>query len=334
MNLLNRLVMGACFAALLSLISCRKYNNESLNIPDITRLNYLFAELRDKPQQFYVTAGTTTTVYGTKGTKLCFYPNSFKDGLGHTISSGKIIIELIEMYEPADLIRNRSTSAHEGAAICNGGQVSINAIEAEKGYTVYADKYSIGFRYNAVAGGPYALYGGSIGVDDSLVSWSRLLNKHAAAITTNPVPDNGGSMPAYRYIFDSCTTFGFVGCQTDFLQKTIKTCYMNIQFPDIFYTQYNTQVYVVFQSAKSVVANTLPSYLAAAKTIAGSVTGPIDVPYKLVLITRRDDKYYYYEEQGLLLPDGNIDHPYIVRAGMSPVTQPQLLMNLNKLSDL
>ena len=88
--------------------SCEKTNTSSTYI--VFHLNQLFSGLRSTPQNFTVTAGRDTTIYGTNNTLLHFYTNSFKDAGGNIIQSGTVYIQLIEMYKPGDMICNRATT--------------------------------------------------------------------------------------------------------------------------------------------------------------------------------------------------------------------------------
>src|ERR1700733_5017150 len=111
MNRLNTYILVA-FVAVMLVTSCSKTYIKTNNVTPVTidqsGLNSLFASLRPTPQSLVVTAGSSQTVYGINGTKLTFYPNSFKDKNGKIITSGIINIQLTEVYSIGDMIASRA----------------------------------------------------------------------------------------------------------------------------------------------------------------------------------------------------------------------------------
>lgn len=76
-----RVLAALCCTILFYFSSCKK-NDTVISNPsgsDRSYLNSLFAPFRTTPQTLTVTAGMYAEVTGAKGTKLTFYPNSFKD---------------------------------------------------------------------------------------------------------------------------------------------------------------------------------------------------------------------------------------------------------------
>src|SRR5690606_33285999 len=117
------LFLGGIAAALL-IGACNKNDTE----PGPSELNELFESLRSPAQSFTVTAGTEQTITGAQGTKIIFYPNSFKDAAGNTLSSGSVNISLTEVYTPGQMIAHRTTTTtNDDRLLTSGGQVLITA---------------------------------------------------------------------------------------------------------------------------------------------------------------------------------------------------------------
>ena len=148
MNRTQNIVFLTAIFAVLSLVACRKPNNSrTTNDPYVpvnpngqppvnypgsgatsATLKSLFNDLRSTPQTLTTTAGVSSTLYGTKGTRITFYPNSFKDASGNIITSGNIVIKLTEMLTPGAMIaENATTQTTDGDILRSGGQVKIEA---------------------------------------------------------------------------------------------------------------------------------------------------------------------------------------------------------------
>ena len=260
-------------------------------------LNELFKEFRTTPEVQCVTAGIPQTVTFAKGTRLTFYPNSFKDAAGAIITSGTVCIEMVEMYKPGDMIANRATTTtKDGELLRSGGQVYINA--TKDGQTVYANKYGIAFRQPAPSEQPMDLYYGDRDNEDSVTQWT-------ISSTINP----GTSVPGTRtdslvssFYFDSTTRFRFINCDMLYTISGPRTNNIRIFMPDTSFNKNNTNVLFVFPTINSVVRSS--QYEPRIFTCHGSYTLPVGLDVSIIVLTKKNDDYYYYEQTGLSITDG------------------------------
>lgn len=315
--------IGLCLALVIAIGSCRKpakdnattpapattgtntttttYNPPTYYYADKSKLNALFAAFRSTPQQFTVRAGSRRVVYGSRGTRLTFYPNSFADAAGNIIKDVDIKILLTEMYKPGDMIANRATTVSGGTLLQSGGQVRITATRGSE--QVYATKYGIGFPQPAPSTQSMALFYGNTANADSVTSWgsaSTTAGTTASGTTTSADTSMPGKAGDYYY-FDSCTEFNWVNCDY-FYGYTSPLTNVNIVTPDTSFNASNTQAYLVFPSINSV-TNT-SSYSAATHTFSlyqPSYLVPIGMEMHLVVMSNKSGKYYYYQKKGIFI---------------------------------
>src|SRR5579871_1803946 len=198
-----------CFVPLITVLSCKKTNDTTSTI--ITRantggpsLNQLFADLRYKPQNFNVTAGKYAILFGANGTLLRFYENSFKDANGNILTGGTVNLQLIEMYNPGDMICNRATTLSNGQLLQSGGEVMITA--TMNGQAVYANKYCIGFRQSTASTQRMQLFYGNTSNADSVTMWAISDTTKPENIANGTKTDS--SLYIFQgYVFDSCSNF-------------------------------------------------------------------------------------------------------------------------------
>jgi len=303
---------------LLSLLACRKVNNSRSTEPapyysptgappgtfpaQTASLNQLFKELRSIPEKQYVTAGVLQTITFSKGTRLIFYPNSFKDASGNFITSGTVCIEMTEMYKPGDMIANRATTVTTaGELLISGGQVYINA--TKDGQKIDANKYGIAFRQPAASTQPMSLYYGSTNNKDTLATWTIANAPGPGASATGTVSD---SFLAALYLFDSCTNFGFINCDAISDYTTPRT-QVNIVMTNKSYNDKNTMVFVILPSINSTVAAGQYSSLTNTFDVGSDHPFhkvPVGLKAGIVAITIIDGQYYYFEKSGLTITDG------------------------------
>ena len=271
-----------------------------------SELNKLFKALRYTPEVKCVTAGIPQTVTFSKGTKLTFYANSFKDKNGNIITSGTVCISMIEMYKPGDMIANRASTTSGSDQLRSGGQVYIEA--TKDGQKVYANKYGIGFRQAAPSTQAMALYYGGTNNSDSLVLWgkgSTALGTIVAGTVTDTVADTstggggGGSVWTYPfYQFDSCIDFNWINCDYQWPSAGAKAS-ATVAISDTGFSNYNTQVFMVFTSINSV---TRVYQKTTSPLTFESAQHPIGEDIILVVMAVKYGTYYYYEEATTLTP--------------------------------
>ena len=310
-----------CLAAMLFTASCKKggYNSQVITTAnsDETKLNALFSGLRSTPQNMAVTAGFTQTVYAGNGTKLTFYPNSFKDANGNVIRKGIINIQLTEIYTIGDMIANRAaTAAVDGRLLTSGGEVLITA--TMNGEEVFANKYGIGFRATP-SQQPMILLYGSANTPDSVVSWSIPATPQPGAFAAGTVnssdtgivvvftssgPDTVTTHTVITtyYQFDSCASFGWINCDY-FYGTSAQLTDVRVMVPDTSFNQSNTEVFIVFPTINA--AAHMSQYDAATHTfdLPYGYYLPVGIPVDIVVATNKHGVYYYYSDTGVSTTD-------------------------------
>ena len=151
-------VMLLFIVVIVIIASCQKsYNNDNRWSETTPGLNQLFSDFRTAPQNFSISAGHDTIVYGEKGTGMHFYENSFKDAAGNIITNGTVSIQLTEMYKPGDMISNQATTTSaDGQILQSGGEINITA--KMNGKEVFANSYGLKFKQDAPSVEPMSLF--------------------------------------------------------------------------------------------------------------------------------------------------------------------------------
>ena len=270
-----------------SAMSCSKSYNAGNK-----SLNQLFSGIRPASQQLTVIAGQDALVYGTLGTKLHFYANSFKDANGNIITGGTVNLQLTEMYTTADYIENRTSTVSGDALLTSGGE--INLIATLNGQRVYANSYGITFARTNLSSDTMQLYYGSTNTSDSVVTWTAGSNTNAGTKSVNADTVYG---KAY-YVFDSCTGFDMINCDYYYNwnladAKTVVTAH--VTGSDFDYT--NTEVVIAIPSKNVAV---FMSYNYALKCFVTPQIVPVGESYDVVSITNNNGSWYYSKQTGVI----------------------------------
>ena len=327
MKITQKLLLGTFFATT-AIAACRKVNNSRSTEPAPyyggtgggptsypstgKSLNELFKDLKTASETQCVTVGVTQTLAFTKGTRLTFYPNSFKDASGNVITNGTVCIQMTEMYTPGDMIANLAmTTTADGHILESGGQVNI--VATKDGEKVYANKYKIAFKQAGATTRTMALYYGNKNSDGNLTSW-RIGDISAEGTTTSgaifdstnppiqnpPLPPAPPSPFSYYEIFNSCTDFGFVNDdQLYMLSPSQPKTMVNVHLPDDRFNRQNTVVFFIVRKINSTVNGT---------PITGDIFQPIgELPIgekiDIVAMSKIGDSYYYFVSTGLTITD-------------------------------
>jgi len=280
-------------SASLALFSCSKDDDE----PGGDRLDAMFNQLRSTPQSYTVEAGETDTITGAKGTKVIFYPGSFKDNSGNTINSGTIEIELTEIYKPGQMIANRvNTVTVAGKLLTSGGQIHIKAMRGE--HEVKAATYGIAFRQNDVSEERMSLFkGGPASATDNTVIWEDdvIMSIKGTSNISNE----------YFFLFDECTDFGWINCD-EFVDDARPKTNITINLPEG-YNNRNTQVFIVIPELNSVTSprNYNPATNSFNMGTSENYYLPVGLNVKIVtLATINDDQYYLEITDDITISEG------------------------------
>lgn len=304
---------------ILSLSSCKK-DDITLNPGNNEyTLKQLFTYLKSTPQTFMVTAGTSQTITGAKGTLLMFNPQSFKDGSGNIISSGMVTIQLTEMYTPGDMIANRvNTSTAMQQRLTSGGSVNIKATMG--GVEVFANDYDIAFKQDGYKEAPMGLFRGFEVVDSTgtNVQWYDDMTNAIERTTKVDTSQN------FYYMFDSCTSFNWINCDYFYNAPSPKT-EVTVVLPDNSYDGMNTQVFVIFPGINSVTC--LYSYNAATHSFNfghSSYFVPLGTQIHVIAISAKNGSYFLAQQQNITVVNNQT-------VTLTPATQPlsaiQALLN-------
>lgn len=161
--------------------SCKKETPLPTTVPtsfgNDTATLFFQSNLEDAKQTFTINANTVSTITGSKGTVLTFYPNSFVTSSGALVN-GTIQIELVEIYTKKDMILfNKQTMGvvEDGLGLLiSGGE--FNVVAKQNGQTL---KLANGMSYTLSAPAPggttpeMTLFYGDIDENDQL-TWTRV----------------------------------------------------------------------------------------------------------------------------------------------------------------
>lgn len=258
----------------------------------------LTAPFRKAPQAFQVTAGMYSKIIGAGGTVINFYPASFRDVDGRTVSSGSVDISLEEIYRPGEMIANSASTVCQGFPLISGGQ--INLVARKNGQVLYAGYYGIAFRQPASSTQPMFIYAGARNTVDSVAEWyepvGRMIDR------TNV--DSLRSIDPY-YQFDSVTNFNWINCDY-FNDATVLRTKLTARMPDKSFNPSNTYVWLIFPSINSV------SYLSAFDINEATLNLPTHyyVPegfkFHIVSISNINGNWLYSEQRNLTVQHNHV----------------------------
>ncbi len=318
MKIFLKISLALCFSTSIIVVACKKPNYTA---GQSTSLNQLFSGLRMTPQNLSVTAGRDTVVFGLDSTMFHFYSNSFKDANGNIITNGTISLQLVEMYKPGDMIRNRATTiTSSGQILQSGGE--INIIATMNGQQVFANKYGIGFKQPGASSLSMALYYGGTGNRDSVTTWTiGDPNNSKGTFANGTTRDTGGHYthtgnpiiyPNFMFIFDTCTHFDRINCDMLYKYDTNSRTRIFITLPDNSFTTYNTQISLAFPELNCVIE---PSLALDSKTNSYFLSymgldidvAPKGIKYEIVAITNKVGSFYYFEQSGIVTANMTIN---------------------------
>ena len=290
---------------------------------DRSLVHALMAPLRSAPQTFTVNAGTLVEVEGVKGTKLTFYPNSFKNAAGDTIRNGPVEIRLLEMYSLGDMIANRASTLAGPNPLKSGGQIYITARQG--GQEVFTTGYGIRFRQPAASTQSMNIYFGNRNNADSLVLWNiEPIGLSASSTRMDSISNT------YYYQFDSVVKFNFVNCDHDiFKGSTIPRTTITTFIPEKTFTPANTTVWIVYPGVNAIGymdGYTYTSYNANYEAKFSASNIPVGEKFHVIMISILDNKWHYAE-----LRNQTMDQNHMLALTPSPSTWAEILTKLSTL---
>jgi len=293
-------------AAAAMFASCKKESNSGGTLPPMDSttekliLSNLFGGTKTMTsvQEYEIAAGQLQVVRALAKTRLVFYPNSFKDQNGNTITSGQIKIRIIEMYTPGQVIANRSTTTADGRLLYSGGQVYVKAYRA--GQELLPRVYGIGFPVaNTNQAPPMRLFYGNNNNADSTVTWTKA-NENSGTFVTNTFLDTNVQPNIVYYQFDSCTNFNWINCDEFYNISGIELTDINIVSKDSLGLNHkNTQVFLVFPGLNAVTYMQNFDSALHVWSLSPKYQLPVNTTFHAVSLSLRNGVYYYAEKKNL-----------------------------------
>jgi hypothetical protein len=304
-------ILVATSCVLLVASSCRRTNDSTSsttvepNATDLTQAQAIEAlkSLKSTPQNFTVAAGVQKRIKGAEGTLVTFYPNSFKDKNGVTITSGNIDIQLTEIYKQGDMIANRTSTTTGDGVLKSGGEIDIRA--SKNGEEVFANKYGIGFKAAAPMAQPMELYFGEKNTADSITTWGIRKTGQGGSVTgTGYITDPALMLlEAPYFLFDSCTDFKLINCDHPY---DASSAYINVQlvFPDNSFKVAQGDLSIAFPSLNVMTIMSSFNYNSSTHTMKFQGWAPTAISCKFSLIIPKNLSSFYYFEQSGVATDG------------------------------
>ena len=296
--------------------ACRKSDYTSSQVTPVNPnthwlLDMGFSYLKGGSQQITVVAGVYTEVRLSKGTKLKFYPYSFKDGVGNLLNGDTIRLSVLELYGAGAGIANRSVNLSGNQLLKNNGELYITA--ARDGGSVAINKYGVCFLASAHSQEQRDLYYGHSGNEDSTIRWNRVGLMTGAycigtVLDTQSVylVDTSGTKVdttnVYRNynVFDSCAALGWVGCAYPY-QATTQLTNISVSPASSDFNNSNTAVFLVFPQINAVVPVTDYDSASHVFSLPNGYEVPSDITAHLVVIGYNGSTLYYYQQTNFLL---------------------------------
>lgn len=294
-------LFALAITAALFVSSCGKKYDPGPNpstVYDKSKLNELFKEFRSTPEVQCVTAGIQQTISFAKGTRLTFYPNSFKDASGAIITSGTVCLEVTEMYKPGDMIANRATTVtNDGKLLQSGGQVYIKATKDEQ--EVFANRYGIAYPQPAASSLNMSLFYGNTANTDSVITW---VDGSQATVSGGTASGTSADTVLIRYQFDSVTNFSYINCDQFSSYSNITNVFIRV--PDNSFNNGNSQIFLIFPSINSVTF--LGEYSSDNNVFSlrqPYYKVPVGMKINIVVMNNKDGNYFYYEQTGITVTE-------------------------------
>ena len=309
MNQLRQILLLATGMILLVSASCRKKEYKVLpsNTPtDNTAIVAALNSLKSSTQTYDVTVGVYTEIRLSQGTKLKFYPYSFKDAKNNILTSGVVQVSVREVYGPGAGIVNRLANMSGNLLLKNGGGIYITG--QMNGSDVNVNKYGVCFLAATHSDDPMALYYGTTGYEDSMTRWMRVGNMTGTAVqgtildtqavyyvdTSGTHVDTASIMRNYNQ-FDSVGAWGWIGCHYPYASSNTLTD-INVIPNDETFNATNTAVFLVLPEVKIVIPVTDYNTTTHSFSLPTGYDVPADLIADLVVLSYKDGKLYYWQQ--------------------------------------
>jgi hypothetical protein len=276
------------FGIAVGLSSCSNDKKNTVNPTDGNTIQSMFQQLAETPQSFTVTAGTSQSITGVRGTIITFNPQSFKDASGNIITSGSVNIKLTEAYTPGQMIMNGvTTTTVSHSLLMSGGSVNIVATMNQQ--EVFANNYRLSFPQPGNSNNPMALYKGATTTE--LPGAKNIWGDDSTNTVTSTRKDSL-SQNNFFYVFDTCVNFNWINCDHFYAAPDPKTD-VKVVMPDTSYNSTNTQVFVVFPDINAVAS--MYNYDAATHTFSFGYPAyylPVGTVIKIIVLGGKSNTFF------------------------------------------
>lgn len=271
--------------------SCRKKHNITSNNND--NVFELLEKLKSPAQKFSGQAGEAWSISGIKGTRINFYPKSFRDNNGQIINSGTIDIELIETPKAKDMILNGvTTMVGKSRFLQSGGAINITATQ-NGNPVIVGERFGIDFKQDNASTDTMFVFQGWAGQQMSftdgtgLVSWGESGSNGQAGTRVDT------SSVINYYSFDSVLNFDWINCdrfRNDIGPKTNINIMLSGANPKL----YGVIGFLVLPDINSVISiyQSNPDNLKYL-SLGSSMKIPIGMKATFVVMAKIDSEYYF-----------------------------------------
>lgn len=276
--------------------SCKKETSPCTNCSSRQfSISSFFKLSQPAMQNFNINAGQFASIIGAKGTKVFFYPTTFKNKNGQVVSSGTVTIVLQEMLKGADMILANKTTTSDGKLLQSGGQILLKAYQNnEELFINAAAKPTV--KIPASNSAPMNLFYGNVTANDTLAGDSTI--NWTPADTSGQVTILQDSFGLYNFQIDS---FTYINCDY-FYGSGQPLTDVSVVVP----TQYvdsNTAVFIFFPTINSV--SRFHEFNATTHTfnLGWGYKIPIGLSAKIVVVSQIGSQYYY-DMQAVTISNG------------------------------
>ncbi len=251
-------------------------------------VNQFFANNGAKKQSFTINVDNSTAVVtGDEGTVITFPKGAFSTKTGQAVS-GEVKIQLIEIFNQADMLLSDRPTTSNGQILVSGGEIYIGATSNGEELQLN-DSTSILFTLPSDSvDNDMTLFTG--GIDSSQFNWTVIPD----VVTTqnqgnlNDTSWAQDTLPYFyydpsKYIF-TVSTLGWINC--DRFYNSPNTTDIKVVCNGVV-DDYNTRAFLVFNSINSV--SSLWSYTPG---VFDSAIVPVGESVSVVVLTLKDGKEY------------------------------------------
>lgn len=229
--------------------------------PSDDAFNNYFANKRNKVQTFTFNANTTTTLYGSKGTRIQIGAGTLRTSSGQRVT-GNVQLELKEVTKLSEMILNNAPTISKGQILTSGGEFYVSA--SQNGEALKLAENASFFISVAAPGGTTDSMNVFTGTDSSgIITWQPVLADTVNSRVIIPADSTQSRWDTSGYYqrigwaivnklneyVVKCTAFGWINC--DYFASYPDICSLTIHCDTTYKTTY-TKVFFTIPATNSV----------------------------------------------------------------------------------